>query len=94
MISTANITKEADEIKKKVIGIFKQGKNYSLVMDYQEPNQTVDLLTTTQFLAFRKEFNIPTNFGTLHLFPENKSMFEMLENPLEWYEFVTTIDLT
>ena len=87
MVSTAKAQNELNNLKDHVIGIFKSGYKIHLVMNYQEPNQTVDLLTVTDFGVLQKEFNTPIHFGRLFLFPDNKNMNEMLNDVFGWAEF-------
>lgn len=79
-------------LKNHVIGVFKIRNRFSLVMNYQETNKTVDLFTITAFGAVIKEFNIPIDFGQLILFPENKNMNDMLIDPFEWSEFIKSFN--
>ena len=87
MVSTGKAQNELNDLKNHVIGIFKSDNKIHLVMNYQEPNQTVDLLTVTVFGVLQKEFNVPIYFGRLFLFPENKNMNEMLDDIFGWAEF-------
>ena len=87
MVSTGKAQNELNDLKNHVIGIFKTNNKIHLVMNYQEPNQTVDLLTMNDFGILQKEFNTPIDFGRLFLFPENKNMNEMLDDVFGWAEF-------
>jgi hypothetical protein len=81
---------ELNTLKNDVIGIFKMNGriDINLVVNYQETNQTIDTITITNFGAIQLEYNLPLSFGTLHLFPDNKNMNEMLDNPFEWDKFI------
>ena len=92
MASTAKAQNELNDLKNYVIGIFKTNNKIHLVMNYQEPNQTVDLLTVNEFGVLQKEFNIPIDFGKLFLFPDNKNMNEMLNDVFGWAEFCKQFD--
>ena len=92
MVSTAKAQNELNDLKNYVIGIFKSDNKIHLVMNYQEPNQTVDLLTITDFGILRKEFNTPIYCGKLFLFPDNKNMNEMLNDVFGWAEFCKQFD--
>ena len=92
MVSTAKAQNELNDLKNHVIGIFKSDNKIHLVMNYQEANQTVDLLTITDFGILRKEFNTPISFGRLFLFPDNKNMNEMLNDVFGWAEFCKQFD--
>ena len=92
MVSTGKAQNELNDLKNHVIGIFKSDNKIHLVMNYQEPNQTVDLLTVTVFGVLQKEFNVPIYFGRLFLFPENKNMNEMLDDIFGWAEFCKQFD--
>lgn len=88
MISTAKAQNELNTLKDHVIGLFKKGERYSLVMNYQETNKTADLMYLTEFGIIRKEFNVPSDFGKLILFPDNKNMNQMTEDVFAWNEFM------
>lgn len=92
MVSTAKAQNELNDLKNYVIGIFKTKNKIHLVMNYQESNQTVDLLTVNEFGVLQKEFNTPIDFGKLFLFPENKNMNEMLNDVFGWAEFRKQFD--
>ena len=90
MKSIKNAQSELNSIKDNVIGIFKMRNSnvFELVVNYQETNQTIDVIRVTQFAVIQLEFNLPIHFGTLFLFPADKNMNEMLDNPFEWAEFI------
>ena len=92
MVSTAKAQNELNDLKNYVIGIFKTKNKIHLVMNYQEPNQTVDLLTVNEFGVLQKEFNVPIDFGKLFLFPDNKNVNEMLNDVFGWAEFRKQFD--
>ena len=92
MVLTLKAQNELNELKNYVIGIFKTKNKIHLVMNYQEPNQTVDLLTVNEFGVLQKEFNVPIDFGKLFLFPDNKNMNEMLNDVFGWAEFRKQFD--
>ena len=92
MVSTAKAQNELNDLKNYVIGIFKTKNKIHLVMNYQEPNQTVDLLTVNEFGVLQKEFNVPIDFGKSFLFPDNKNMNEMLNDVFGWAEFRKQFD--
>jgi len=90
MKSIKKAQQELNSIKNDVIGLFKMRNSnvFELVVNYQEPNQTIDVIRITQFAVVQLEFNLPVHFGTLHLFPKNKNMNEMLEDVYEWDKFI------
>ena len=81
---------ELNALKNDVIGLFKTRNSnvFELVVNYQETNQTVDVMRVTQFAVIQLEFNLPNHYGTLKLFPNNKTMNDMLDNPFEWDAFI------
>lgn len=90
MVDTQQAQQQLDELKKEVIGLFK-GRNsnvFELVINCQEANDTIDVIRVTQFAEIQKQFKLATHFGKLQLFPNNKNMYQMLNNPFEWAEFI------
>lgn len=90
MKSIQKAQQELNTLKNDVIGLFKMRNSnvFELVVNYQEINDTIDVIRVTQFAVVQLEFNLPVHFGTLHLFPDNKNMNEMLDNPFEWDKFM------
>lgn len=88
MYNTDNLTAQIRNLKENIIGFFVQGKDIRFVMDYQETNQTVDLIYITKYLAVQKEFNIPVNYGKLILFPDGQTMSQMLEDINKYCDFI------
>jgi hypothetical protein len=81
---------ELNNLKNDVIGLFKMRNSniFELVIDCKETNQTIDVIRITQFAVVQIEYNLPTHFGRLYLFPKGKNMNQMLDNPFEWDAFI------
>lgn len=94
MKSIRNAQQELNNLKNDVIGFFKvNGRiDLNLVVNYQEQNQTVDTITITNYGIIRLEYNIPLEFGKLQMFPNNKNMNQMLENPFEFDAFIKSFN--
>lgn len=90
MINTQQAQIQLDELKNDVIGLFKMRNSnlFELVVNCQETNNTIDVIRITQFGVIQKEFSLPTHYGRLHLFLNNKTMNQMLDNPFKWAEFM------
>jgi hypothetical protein len=90
MKSIRNAQNELNNLKNDVIGLFKMKNSnvFELVVNCQETNQTIDVIRITQFAVIQIEYNLPTHFGRLHLFPKNKNMNQMLDDPFEWQAFI------
>ena len=90
MVHTQQAQRELNTLKNDVIGLFKMRNSnvFELVINCQETNQTIDVIRITQFGVIQKEHNLPTHFGRLHLFPNNKNMNQMLDNPFEFNAFI------
>ena len=92
MKSIANAQQELNTLKNDVIGLFKMRNSnvFELVVNHQETNQTIDVIRVTQFGIIQQEYNLPIHYGTLKLFPDNKNMVEMLYNPFDWNDFISS----
>jgi hypothetical protein len=90
MKSITNAQQELNALKNDVIGLFKMRNSnvFELVVNCQEANQTIDVIRVTQFGVVQLEYDLPIHFGKLHLFPNNKNINDMLNNPFEWNEFI------
>ncbi len=79
-------------LKNDVIGIYKHRTLgvFELVFSIDKKSETIETCLISQFGAIQRGFNIPykTQQGTLHLFPDNKNMNEMLDNPFKWDAFI------
>lgn len=91
MVDTRQAQDQLDELKHGIIGLFKsRGSNvFELVTDVND-NDTIDVIRITQFGVIQQEYNLPIHFGTLKLFPDNMNMFEMLDNPFDWNDFINS----
>ena len=91
MVNTQQAQMQLDELKYGIIGLFKQrGSNvFELVTDVND-NDTIDVIRITQFGTIQEEFGLPIHYGTLKLFPDNMNMVEMLYNPFDWNDFISS----
>ena len=81
---------ELNTLKNDVIGLFKMRNSnvFELVVNYQEANQTIDVIRVTHFAVIQLEFSVPIEYGIFKLFTDNKNMNQMLENPFEFDAFI------
>lgn len=93
MVSTQQAQIQLDELKHGVIGLFKHRDSdiFDLVTDINR-DSSIDTIRITQFGEIQQEYNIPLQsyYGTTKLFPDNKTMADMLEDPFLWSNFVIT----
>ena len=94
MIHTQQAQMQLNELKYGIIGLFKnRGSNiFELVTDIND-NDTIDVIRITQFGVIQKEHNLPIHFGTLKLFPDDTNMFEMLDFPYDWNDFINSFSV-
>lgn len=81
---------ELNNLKNDVIGVFKNrnGGSFELVTGVSKDGSSIDTISITSFGAIQQDFSLPVHYGTLHLFPDNKNMNDMLSNPFEWDAFM------
>lgn len=91
MVDTSQAQDQLDDLKHGVIGLFKSRNSnvFELVTDVND-NDTIDVIRVTQFGVIQKECNLPIHYGTLKLFPYDMNMFEMLDNPFDWNDFISS----
>jgi uncharacterized protein YqgQ len=91
MIHTQQAQIQLDELKHGIIGLFKMrnSSQFEMIIDI---NDTIDVVRFTQFGVIQEEFNLSIHYGILKLFPDNKSMIEMLDNPFEWDAFIKSFN--
>ncbi len=84
------VQNELNTLKDSVIGIFKHRQLgvFELVFSINKQFETIETCFISQFGAIQRGFSVPYQQGTLHLFPDNKNMNQMLDNPFEWAEFI------
>lgn len=80
-----------NDLKNDVIGIFKVGNKYELIIKCNE--DTVDTICITNFGIIQECYNIPKHYGTVILFEDGKKMDEILRNPFEWVEYIEKFDI-
>lgn len=88
MVNTRQAQNELNALKDYVIGVFKNRNSNVFELVTEVNDDTINVIRITQFGIIQKEFNLPVHYGVLHLFPDNKNMNEMLNNPFEWAEFI------
>ena len=91
MVNTQQAQMQLDELKYGIIGLFKQrGSNvFELVTDVND-NESIDVIRITQFGIIQQEYNLSIHYGTLKLFPDNMNMNQMLDNPFDWNDFISS----
>ena len=91
MVHTLQAQMQLDELKYGIIGLFKNrgSNNFELVTDVND-NDTIDVIRITQFGTIQEEFGLAIHYGTLKLFPDNMNMVEMLYNPFDWSDFISS----
>jgi hypothetical protein len=82
------VRQELDLIKSEVIGIYKHRTLGVFELVTKLEGDTINTIFISQFGAIQQGFGIQHQQGTLILFPENKNMNQMLENPFEWDKFI------
>lgn len=84
------VSLELITLKEKVIGLFKypSSEHFELVVSVDEERGTFNSFRITQFGAIQQLYNMPSDKGVLHLFPEGKNMNDMLNQPMVWVEFL------
>lgn len=89
MVNTQQAQIQLDELKHGIIGIFKNKLNgvFEMVTDI-EGDDNISTIYISSFGAIQENYNFPIHYGTLHLFPDNKNMNDMLNSPFEWDAFM------
>jgi hypothetical protein len=78
-----------NELRNQIIGVFKHPDNlYEMVIDWDSEKDKIDLINITCFGAIQETFGYPCILGEFKLFPDNKNINEMLDNPFEWDAFM------
>lgn len=88
MIHTQEAQREIDLLTDNVIGLFKVGNKFELIVNVQYANETVDTLNITQFGAIQINYNVPICLGQGIMFPNDKNMNQMFDNPFEFDAFI------
>ena len=94
MKSITNAQQELNALKNDVIGILKYGKGcpFELVLKINEGNKTAETVYITQFGAINRTKFVSYNDSNLKLFPDNKNMNQMLDNPFEFDAFIKSFN--
>jgi len=86
----AKVQNELNVLKNDLIGIYKHSTIgvFELVLSIDKNTETIETCFISQFGAIQRGFLIPYQQGKLSLFPDNKNMNDMLDNPFEWDAFI------
>lgn len=94
-VTINNAQHSLDEVRKLVKGIFKGfGSPYiELILEEHKfdseeiKHHTLNTVRITSVGAIQRTFGLPAEKGNVYMFPNGKTLFEMLENPREYEEF-------
>lgn len=87
MKSITNAQQELNTLKNDVIGLFKIKDSFELVLQVYET--TFRTIRITQFGVIQESlYNFDYVRGNFKLFPDNKNMNQMLDNPFEFDAFI------
>lgn len=94
MKSIKNAQQELNTLKNDVIGIYKHRTLgvFELVLKINKEAETIETIFISQFGAIQRGFGIQYQQGILKLFPDNKNMNEMLDNPFEFDAFIKSFN--
>jgi hypothetical protein len=90
MKSIQKAQQELNTLKNDVIGIYKHRTLgvFELVLKINRDAETIETIFISQFGTIQRGFQVQYQQGILHLFPDNKNMNEMLNNPFEFDAFI------
>ena len=86
MKSITNARQELNNLKNDVIGLVLIHGTFHLVTEVDET--TFDSIFITHFGAIQRDFSVSRQMFNVKLFPDNKNMNEMLDNPFEFDAFI------
>jgi hypothetical protein len=90
MKSIKTARQELNTLRNDVIGIFqnRHGGVFEMIVNNQDVNSSIDTIYISSFGVICVNYNTPKSLGTVKLFPNNKNMNEMLNDPFEWDAFM------
>ena len=92
MKSITNAQQELNTLKNDVIGLFKIKDCFELVVQVYET--TIRTIRITQFGVIQESlYNFDYVRGNFKLFPDNKNMNQMLDNPFEFDAFIKSFSV-
>ena len=92
MKSITNTQQELNTLKNDVIGLFKIKDSFELVLQVYET--TFRTIRITQFGVIQESlYNFDYVRGNFKLFPDNKNMNQMLDNPFEFDAFIKSFSV-
>ena len=95
MVNTQQAQMQLDELKHGIIGLFKSRNSnvFELVTDVND-NDTINVIRVTQFGVIQESlYNFDYVRGNFKLFPDNKNMNQMLDNPFEFDAFIKSFSV-
>ena len=95
MKSIKNAQNELDTLKNDVIGLYKHRTLgvFELVLKINKDAETIETIFISQFGAIQRGFSVPYQQGQLMLFPNDKNMNQMLDNPFEFDAFIKSFSV-
>lgn len=96
MNHTTSLSYELQDLKSKVIGLAIDDQRTELIVEYKERKNELPYITTlyiTNLLAIHTTSGRQFTNQKIILFPNNKSLKQMISNPFEWNEFCKTNDI-
>lgn len=91
MKSINNAQQELNTLKNDVIGLFKIGNNFELVVE--DSPSTFITLRITEFGAIQETYHYSSERGIFKPFPDNKNMNDILDNPFEFDAFIKSFSV-
>lgn len=88
---------ELTSLKKSVIGLVIDGTRIEMLLKYDNkatrPYPYIKTIYITCYLAIQSYNGTQLPNTTIHLFPDNKSLYDMLQNPFEWDKWLKSLKL-
>lgn len=79
---------ELNNLKNDVIGIYKDAQTQRFELILEEREDSLTTINITQFGAIQTNYGFQKMYGEVKMFPDNKNMNDMLNNPFEWDAFM------
>lgn len=82
-----------NDVRDGVIGVLKMKGKFELIVGINNKDLTVDTLRLSEFGAIHETYGLPQSYGEVRLFPDNKTMNDMLNQVFAWSDFMEQFNI-
>lgn len=87
-MNTGKLQNELNNLKENVIGVFRHNNLGVFELVITKDKDTIDSIYISSMGSISSTHGMPLHYGKYVEFPNGKNLNEMLNEPIEWREFM------